>query len=225
MAWSTNAHGEREGVLKMGWIPKLLLETDCSKLVSLKEYERIAEKQIRYFRQYFVFKQVMVSDELVGLIVQYLIRADSKFEEGLGRTKWSLRNHYARFAITRYFGEIERKRKLKKNTWQLRENNYIQSLEHEYVTKKGTRLLKDLIAAKQGRDAEQKEAVLELSSIMDNSGITTLQRKYIVLYYLEDMNFREIAEKFSQTKQGVQQVIFRGIEKMKEYVINKENAV
>ncbi len=172
--------------------------------MTLQEYEELATK--------ILIKQCghsQVTDENIGLVIHYLVKADMSFDESKGFQLSTLRYSLTKKAIRRILYKKKKVREIhccslnkivKRNT----ADTFMQNLQ-----------LSDVIEDKRATsDTEYIETINFVNELLDNSELSANERKCIEDFYINGKTRAEIASDINKTFQRVSQLIIKGLKKI-----------
>lgn len=170
---------------------------------TLDEYILFAKKSIMRFASP-VAKSLLKNEDFISDIAYAIMMADWRWDGNGDRVGY--RSKCADWAIKVNLNKLKKQNKKNKDilslNWQIN-NNRNDSDADLYSIVEDKRLTKS------------KE--IDVKGILENSGLTDLQKQYISMYYMENMNLKQIAEQFNTTPQNINQTITRGIEKIRKF--------
>lgn len=191
---------------------------------SLSEYITLAKKSISTFanRFYHGLAAKMLRDEdAVSNIAYAIMLADWRYDENhtgknkQTKTRYSYRNQCALWAIKTH---ISKNRKTKKASMLPYSLDYVSSHNdndndaYAYVTDtKSLPPIEDLI-----HNEEVENHCLLIDNLLENPNLSTKQKEYIQLYFLEGYTYDQIGKKFSLTRESVRQSIIKAIQTIKK---------
>lgn len=185
---------------------KTLTVTDevKSRLLSLAEYENIAERVINYFNFKKERNDMLHSEDAVAFVVEHLIRGTIRWKPDGGRTLRSYLNQCGLWAIQRW----------KLNKKQANRHNTI-SLDTE-IDDNGTTLYTFV-------EDTSLSPHLNIDEIINKPYLNDTQKECLRLRFVEGLTFKSIGEILQKTKQRIEQIVNSALKKLRnEYEAKTE---
>jgi RNA polymerase sigma factor (sigma-70 family) len=186
----------------------------------LSFYITLAQKTIAKFAQQFsstLAKEMLKSEDAISNVANCIMMADwrwdkdRKGESGQQKSKYSYRNQCAIWAIKSYI--------TRKNS----KNNKAHKIEMDNTKDKDCVSLLDILPDKIESPLDiliNQETQYMVSNLIDdvlsNNILTARQAECLRLYYLEDMTFAQIGQKFQITREAVRQNIKKSLHKIRQ---------
>jgi RNA polymerase sigma factor (sigma-70 family) len=169
---------------------------------SLDEYILMAKKSIAKFASPLA-KGLLRNDDFISEIAHSIMMADWRWN-GLG-DRVGYRSKCANWAIKVNL------RKLKKNT-----DLKILSLNYDINYDNGNDNvgLYNIIEDKRLNNYPKS---INTEAIFEKSGLTDKQKQLLIMYYIDGMKLREIAEQVGTTPQNINKIIRTSVKKIKKY--------
>jgi len=185
--------------------------------ISFDEYLTIAKKTIRTFAARFrpgLVEQMMKSDDAISNVATAIMMADwrwsSEYKSSTGkvRTKYCYRNQCAIWAIQAYVGRQAKAPRVDSLDRTLTHDSEKEnSLSHKIPSK-------DLGPQEQAESNESKKV---LDKILNRSGLTNKQDKYIKQYHMEGLTYQQIADQVGSTREAVRQIVDRAMSNIRQF--------
>jgi RNA polymerase sigma factor (sigma-70 family) len=167
--------------------------------LTLPEYLELAEDFARKLAP-ALFPQIKRSESALSFIAEHLMMADWDYDPDKGASRKTWRQSRAQQAILELLKTSNRKKNSHKN----------ERLDFDVASPK--KLPRNVL-----EDNENKK---QIHFLLNNSGLTPTQREYVEDAYLKEMSNGEIAEKNGVTRQAVEDMLNKGLKKMKRCVKN-----
>lgn len=191
---------------------------------SLSEYITLAKKSISTFanRFYHGLAAKMLRDEdAISNIAYAIMLADWRYNENhtgknkQAKTRYSYRNQCALWAIKTH---VSKNRNIKKTGASSYSLDYVSS--HNDNDNDAYAYVVDMKCHPPIEDLIQNEEIqsnsLLIDNLLGNPNLSTKQKEYVQLYFLEGYTFDQIGKKFSLTRESVRQSIIKAIQIMKK---------
>lgn len=178
---------------------------------TLQEYRKAAKKIIQTFAPKNQVKTLLGSEDYITDVCFALMSRDWDFNKSKGRTDYSWRNNGGLWGIKDCLSSSQAVKNQEKNSldMQFEDGGKISDM----IEDKNAKDPLDVIA-----EIERKERVKDyLNWLMDNSDLSTIQRKVLTLRFVEDMeSAEEIAKSFNPpvSRQDIAQILERAIAKL-----------
>jgi RNA polymerase sigma factor (sigma-70 family) len=216
-------------LLQINGIGKQKIEyKDHSKLEfdSLNTYLTLAKKAIAKFGNRFyqgLAKKMLGDEDAVSAVANAIMMADWRWDEnyendkGTKKTKYSYRNQCALWAIQTYITkEHKHSKKLSKKIYSLNftldddPDSSISGLTEDESTLSPVQILQN--------KEDSKELTKLVEDLLNLDCISTRQKDYLRLYYLESYTFEKIGKKYGVTREAVRQGLNKAINILREIV-------
>ncbi len=182
---------------------------------SLDEYLKIAEKQIKFFgKRYFpdFMKKLLDSEEAISHIAYANMMADWKYDDKLNCSKRTYRNNWAIGLMKNLYTKYRKHYKKYGRTQYLSDILCMGENGDDFE-------LEDLLGYNNPPDKilEEKEEIERLESLMGK--VLSSRNKEILLMHKKDgRTMSEISDKYSISKQRVEQIISKSVSVLKEFI-------
>ncbi len=167
-------------------------------LLSLSEYTKIAVKLLRKFTPLY-----MMSDENVGIVVNYLINSDLKYDPNKGQLK-----------TYRYNGFVNALRKIRtfSKSQLLSLDETFSSGENRYSTVPDTTLEPSELVSNEESLEVQSHLVEQL---LNNDQLTKTEQKYLKMMYVDGLSMLKVSEICGVSKQAVSYTELKALKKLR----------
>lgn len=185
---------------------------------NFEKYLTIAKKVIKTFApglRVGLDVEMLRSEDAVSNIATSIMMADWRWNPGHRsaddkvRTQYAYRNQCAIWAIQAY---IARQTHAKKPI-------SLETLVSQGYGRENEVLLKHIIPDKNSVGpvdrASLKEDHRRSKNILKDAKLTSKQREYIKLYYIDDLTYQEIGDQYGVTREAVRQIINRATDKIR----------
>lgn len=168
-------------------------------LLSLDEYYRRANNIIFVYGRTYPYVHAYDSDDLRGMIVEYMINGDLKYNPEKMMSLENYRYSNGVYGINSYINTVNSVK------------NKIHNEQERFVCyEQSDNLNKNPDFLTELRD--------EIDSILKCPKLTEKQREVLQLYYLDKLSISTIAQELGVNRQAVQQIIKRAIKNVKEWL-------
>lgn len=193
---------------------------------SLNTYMILAKKSISKFSNQFyngLSSKMLKDEDAISSIANAIMMADWRWDEnyqndkGTKKTKYSYRNQCALWAIQTYVSKNYKKnKKFKTNIYSL---DYMVEKDDESTFHSFTEDTKSISPEDILIDKENKEILSSLiHDLLSLECLSSRQKDYIKLYYLENYTFEKIGKKYGITREAVRQGLNKAISLIKESI-------
>lgn len=172
--------------------------------LTLKEYEDIAKEFLKSVSRLCTpyHRAKFLSDESIGIVVQYLINADSKYDNTKG----------ASIVTYRYRGMLNAKHAITKS-WKKQQKSietYDTSFDYSSAVQPQSPV-EELVKVEEANDKHKL-----VNNMVDSSVLTETERKYMRLIYVDGLSKKEIASRMKVSPQSVYFFEKKALGKLKE---------
>ncbi len=190
---------------------KGLYESDVvkSRMLSLAEYLKLSRQIIGKFTFSSARKMMLQDEDAIAFIAEHLMSATVRFEENSGRTFKSYLNQCGIWAINRWLTNVKSAGKM--DTLSL-------DFERDGGKHASTNTLYDVLPDGHTNIVESLIAQETIDELLTHPCLNEAQKKCLKMKFIDELTYREIAEKMSFTRARAEQVTKDALRKLNENV-------
>jgi RNA polymerase sigma factor (sigma-70 family) len=189
---------------------------------SLSTYLTLSKRVIAKFAPKFYITlapEMLKSEDAISMIANALMKADAAWSpdyrssKNTVKTKTSLRNQYAIWAIIKYLKEKNKYHHNLSLSYKLHDNDEYNDLSGILVDAKSPNPVDELI-----KNDTNTNYTYIINQLLSTKYLTSCQSKYIKSYYLEEKTLQEVGNKYGVSREAVRQGISKGLDKLRQIV-------
>lgn len=175
-----------------------------SDYLTMPEYITFARKLITQRASVFRNK-FLRDDDAISYVAERMMWSDAKYNPDKGMKRSSNRYRYGRYAVKTLISKFKKRR---------------QEIM-EFSKFKSSLSLSNCCQIEQNKlDSEYCEDKQQVNFLLNNSGLTPTEKKYVEEHYLNNTSVKKIAENNDISRQAVEQGISLGLQKMRRVTQN-----
>ena len=180
-------------------------EEGVQRMFSMQEYLDIAKRCIAHFANRDLKMQMLRSEDAISFVAEHLMYATCRWAAEKGRTLRSYHNQCAIWAIQNWMSRLVKTREVLSVNKELNQGESVVQLYEILEDPRNTSFL----------ETKNEEDRSQISSIIEKSSLSDIERRCIVSKFLDHMSVKEIAKDISKTDKFVYNIIDKAIKKLR----------
>lgn len=185
---------------------KTISRNNNEELKSLPEYMSMAKKIIIHFANKNFANSILRDEDSFSYVVERIILGDMRWNTDRGMTRYNYRNQCGRYAILTLYTLKEnfKKREVLSINQDIKDTQV-----YEFIGNQENTPIENII---------NKEFVNEFEKIIDESGLTDIEKDCIQYRFYDSMTYNDIEKKLEIDKWKTREIVKRGLRKIRKYM-------